>query len=129
MRVLGIDYGLRRIGLAVTDGYYPSPIKYIVNKGPNKNLVQLQDIIKRHEIKRVVLGDPMRGVISKEVKEFADLLRCLWVEVVFHDESYTSWEAEEYIKEKLGIKDPKKIAEMVDSIAACMLLNSWLKTK
>ena len=60
MRVLGIDYGDKRIGIAISDPYMniASPIKTITYKGDEKTIDEIMEIIKEYEIEKIVLGMP-----------------------------------------------------------------------
>ena len=134
-RILGIDYGRRRIGLALSSPCRTivSPSGYIVNKGPKKNVVPFAEFIKKYDVGFVVLGLPLyadgnESEMSREVREFGTWITDNFgLEVIYHDERLTSREAEDILRNEMHIKDPKKIAEMVDSMAANMVLNSWLQ--
>jgi len=134
-RILGIDYGKVRIGLALADPSLTiaSPIGYIFNKGNKKNLAPFDALIRKHEVGTAVVGLPLNAdgsmsTMAAEVQKFGDWLREQFhLEIIYYDERYTSHEAEELLREKLGIKNPKKIAETVDSLAASMILDGWFK--
>ena len=134
-RILGIDYGRRRIGLALCSPCKTivSPSGYIVNKGHKKNLAPFAEFIRKHDVAMVVLGLPLyvdgnESAMTAEVRVFGGwLAENFGLEVHYHDERLSSREAEDILRNDMGIKDQKKIAEMVDSIAATMILNSWLK--
>ena len=49
------------------------------------------------------------------------------IEVIYHNERYTSKDAEEHIRDNLGIRDYKKVRELVDKMAACMILSNYLE--
>ena len=134
-RVLGIDYGKVRIGLALADARLTiaSPIGCILNKGEKKNKVAFAELINKHDVGTVVLGLPALAngtltPIALDVNKFG-----VWIEnefglpVIYQDERLSSWAAEEEIREKMRIRDPKKIKELVDSMAASMVLSDWLK--
>jgi putative Holliday junction resolvase len=137
MRTLGIDYGRTRIGLAAADptATIVSPIGYIINKGAKKNLAALADICKKHDIGAVVLGLPLlpdgtEGDMAQLVRSFGESLSAgLGLPVSYQDERLTSVAAEWELREKMGMRDPKKIAETVDSIAASMILKDYLQNK
>ena len=133
-RILGIDYGRVRIGLALADARLTiaSPLKYVFNKGEKKNKVTFAEVIKKHDVGRIVLGLPAHADgnltdMAVEVKRFGGwLLNEFGLPVIYQDERLSSWEAEQEIRDKMQIRDPKKIRELVDSIAASMVLSEWL---
>ena len=131
-RVLGIDYGARRLGLAVSD---PSrriaqglPTLHRENK--RKDLHTLKSLVSAREVTLIVLGNPlhMDGTESSQsgrVREFAaDLERHLGVEVVLWDERLTSVEAGRVLE--LSGRKPSRIPEVVDQMAAVILLQHFL---
>ena len=139
MRYLGVDYGKRRIGLAVTEagGCISRPFLVIANKGLGANIAFLRELVEKEGIGCVVIGLPLRfdedkGIyketqMSYETKVFGEALAgSIHVTVAYHNEAYSSFEAEDYIKNTLGIKKPQKIREMVDKVAASMILQEYL---
>ena len=137
-RILGIDYGRRRIGLALCSPCRTicSPSGYIINKGPNKNRLPFAEFIRKNEVSEIVLGLPLyadgnESPMTAEARGFGNwLVENFGLQVHYHDERLTSAAAEDVLRDEMGINDPRKIAEMVDSMAANMVLNSWLeKTK
>ncbi|MCL2846322.1 MAG: Holliday junction resolvase RuvX [Firmicutes bacterium] len=132
-KILGIDYGMRRIGIAVTDqnGTFASPLAVIPNHGHKKTAAALADLIKREGVELVVMGLPLyrdgnESPMSTAVREFAAVLAETGVAVTFWEESHTSQRAEDHIKNTLGIRNPKKIAEIVDKMAAYMILSEYI---
>lgn len=126
---LGIDYGRKRIGLAISEaGLIARPLRTIENKGEKKNLTAFTEIIKEFKIGCAVIGLPVHKNISMgdEVRGFAKCFESLGIKVVFQNEMLSSVEAEDYIHNTLGITDCKKIVQLVDSVAAAMVLNDYL---
>ena len=136
MKILAIDYGLSKIGLAVSDTTrtVASPLGYIVNRGDKKNIAALAEKIKANSIAKVLVGvalhcDGKESKMSAEARRFGDLLgNESGVGVVYHNEYLTTRDAEQYLREVKCVKCPRKIAEMVDTLAACMLLQDYLET-
>ena len=134
MKLLGIDYGTKRIGLATSSGIYSAPFDVIKNKGETETLTRLLEIIAKEKVDAIVLGVPLnpRGGDTKMsilIREFGEKLQLASnLPLHFHNEILSSWEAEEYIKNTMGIKDPKKIAAIVDKVAASMLLQEYINT-
>ena len=129
-RILAIDYGETRVGLALSDPLriISSPYKVIKN---DENLIfNIKTIIKEKNVGKVILGLPynLKGEYSKkttEVKEFGDRLKKkLSVPLEYMDERYTTVEANEELK-RLGYS-VKESREVVDKIAASIILKSYL---
>jgi len=148
---LGIDYGRVRIGLAVSDtGQIARPIGHIQNKGDKKNLAAIRDVLTKHfknpavahttsdsgSTKHItphivcglpLLADGTEGDMAREARRFGELLRSsLGASVSYHNERYSSFDAEEYIRDKMGIFNREKIKELVDGVAASMILQGYL---
>jgi putative Holliday junction resolvase len=117
---LGIDYGRKRIGLAISEnGVMARPLLTMENRGERKNLIGFRSIIASYNIGTIVVGLPVHQNTSMadEVREFAKGLETLGVEIVFQNEMLTSIEAEAVTRDK----------KLIDSIAATMILNDYLK--
>jgi len=117
---LGIDYGRKRIGLAISEaGLIARPLKAIENKGEHKNLLAFAQIVKGYNIGTIVVGLPVHksASMSNEVRAFAKTLEPLGVKVEFQNEMLTSVEAENVTKNK----------NLIDSVAAAMILQDYLK--
>lgn len=129
-RYLGIDYGKARIGLALSEaGLIARPYKTIENKGARKNLAALAEITKQNNIDIIVIGLPEHKnmAMADEVKAFAESIKGLGIQTAFQNEMLSSVEAEEYIRNHMGILDREKVTKLVDSVAASMILNDYLK--
>ena len=132
MQYLGIDYGKARIGLAISEtGQIARPIGHIKNKGDAKNIAVIRELCAKHQIKYIVCGIPLdtganETDMSREVRRFGEKLG---IEVAYHNERYSSLEAEEYIREKMGITKREKVKELVDGVAAAMILQSYLDSR
>jgi len=129
MKLLGIDYGEKRIGVATSAMGMSTPLCTLVN---NTSLInEFKKIITEQRTQKIVIGLPLYkdGTESPNcpiIREFGAKLEAEFnIPVVFHNELLTSWEAEEYIKQTKHIKDPKKIKDMIDKVAASMLLQSY----
>lgn len=127
MRYIGIDYGRRRIGLALSDPtlLIASPFQVLENKGTKKNLARLLTIMQQNDVALIVLGLPLHAngdesEMSREVRMFGQALGELGYIVEYVDERYTSCQAEELI----GGTDPKK--KIIDKVAASIILQMYL---
>jgi putative Holliday junction resolvase len=133
-RILAIDVGSRRIGLAISDelGVGATGLETLHRTSRRHDLEILGKIARKHGVKEVVVGLPlnMNGTESEQTEKaraFADLVReKLKLPVIFWDERLTSWEAQELLKEKSkGAQDKAKI----DKLSACLILQGYMTSK
>ena len=130
-RVLGIDYGDSRIGLAMSDPLkiIASPFKTIRNEG-NENCLQVfQSLIKEKDVEAIVVGFPigLKGqetAQTKKVREFADLLYALKLPIRLEDERLSSVSAEKsMIQQNIKTGHNKGL---IDRRAAAIILQQFL---
>ena len=129
-RLLGIDYGEVRVGIALSDPMriISKPYKVLPNK--DNLFEEINDIIKNEGVGKVVLGLPLnlKGEDSKktiEVREFKEKLQnFLEVPIEFYDESYTTSEATDILK-KMGY-DSKQRRKVIDMMAASIILKGYM---
>ncbi|KPK99728.1 MAG: hypothetical protein AMJ91_06600 [candidate division Zixibacteria bacterium SM23_73_3] len=130
-RILAIDFGERRIGLALSDplGITAQGLPTIDTRKTKDIFSYLQGIIKEKKVARVVVGMPrnMNGSIGpkgEEVKKFiGKLTQKTGVKVIAWDERLTSVLSKKSMREA-GTKQKKK--EVVDRISATLILQSYL---
>ncbi len=131
-RVLGIDYGRKRVGLAVSDplGIMAQPLPTIPFAGEDATIARVKSICEEREVARIVVGLPRNmdgslGPMALEVQDFARKLEAatgLPVETL--DERLTSFEAESRLAEAgMHWRERKR---RVDQVAAAIILQSWL---
>jgi putative Holliday junction resolvase len=109
-RILGIDYGRVRIGLAIadTDTAMPRPLDTLERVNRNEDMRRLREIARDHGVKQIVVGLPLRldgtrGDMAEEATRFAERLKKqLGLPVEMVDERLTSWEAERMLEEQSG---------------------------
>jgi len=129
LKILSIDFGLKRVGLAVGD----TDLKIAVPKGtiPNDERLidKLKKIVEENKVKKIVLGLPLtpsgkEGQRAKLVREFAQNLKSSLpeIEIVLWDERYTTMEAQNRLKEL----PYKKRKEMIDAVSAQVILEEFL---
>ncbi len=110
MRVLGLDYGSKTVGVAVTDplGLTAQPLETIVRKEENKlrrTLARLEALCREYEAERIVLGLPLNmddteGERALMTRAFGEKLKLrTGLPVVYEDERLTTAEAEEILRE------------------------------
>lgn len=135
MRILGLDYGSKTVGVAVSDGLMltAQPIETITRKSENKlrqTLARIEEIIAKNEVKLIVLGFPknMNNTIGERAQatiEFKDdLERRTGLRVVLWDERLTTVEANRVLMANGVRRENRK--EVIDKIAASIILQSFL---
>ncbi len=130
-RYMGIDYGKARIGIAFSDlsGTIASAHSVIKGQG-EKDVENLSNLAKSMDVKYIVIGLPLNAdgtesEMSKFVQDFGKKLsEKSGLQVFYQDERYTSFEAEEYLKEA-GIKWEKR-KELLDKVSAQIILQNYL---
>lgn len=133
MRALGIDFGLKRVGLAVSDrtATLVSPFKTIERTTRDALFDELTEIIQNEAIEAVVVGLPLSldgedTLTTRQARNFAEsLARRTEVPVHLMDERLTSAEAEMELNDA-GLRGKKKKMAL-DSQAAVIILRSWLE--
>jgi putative Holliday junction resolvase len=135
MRVLGIDFGDKRIGLAVSDklGFTAQGIgRYQVkNKKDDKKF--FQELASKYDIQEVVIGLPLRmdgteGARAEKTKEFASWLeRILNLPITLWDERLTTQQASRILNQQKIKKKTKK--DLKDQISAVIILASYLENE
>lgn len=131
-RKMGLDYGKARIGVAFSDlsGTIASADHIYKTQNEEKDLQYFARLVKDKSVDMIVLGLPLNAdgtecEMTAVVKEFgAKLGEVAKVPVVYQDERYTSYEAEEYLKEA-RIKWEKR-KELLDKISAQIILQNYL---
>jgi putative Holliday junction resolvase len=134
-RILAIDYGSRRMGLAVSDplGITAQGIETLERKNKRADFGRLERTIREYHVREIVLGNPLRmsgqeGTQSQKVAEFAEELRQRFqLPVHLWDERLTSAEANRLLREnEVSIR---KRAQAVDRMAAVLILQSFLQSR
>lgn len=132
MRVLGLDYGETRIGLAISDvfGIVATPLETVSERDRQKQLAAVAQVAKDKGAEKLVLGHPKRmdgslghraeytEAFAKDLSELTGLPYELW------DERFSSTEAHRILEE--GGVSGKKRKTKVDKIAAVLILQGWL---
>ena len=130
-RLLAIDYGARRVGLALSDPLkmIANPYQTILNKSDNNLILEIERIIDAEDVEQIIIGLPlgMAGQITeqtKKVKEFADKLIARGIAIEYEDERWSSVAAKRSMKEQ-NIKSGYN-KELVDQTAAAIFLQQYL---
>ena len=132
-RVLGLDVGSRRIGIAVSDplGITAQGLETLQRRNKRADLAALERVIREYEVREIVVGLPLRmsgaeGTQSDKMQVFAeDLRKRFRLPVHMWDERLTSAEANRLLRETEMSID--KRAKAVDRMAAVLILQGWME--
>jgi len=132
MRALGIDFGLKRVGLSTSDrtGTLVSPYKTLERTTRDKLFDELLEIIQKEAVEAIVVGLPLSmdgedTLTTQQVRNFAaSLERRVDLPIHLVDERLSSIAAEDELKEA-GLWDRKR-KKNLDSQAAKIILETWL---
>ena len=130
-KLIGIDFGLAKIGLSISD---PSkiisiPLKVISYKKENELLTKLKDIALENNVDTFIIGYPLnmnndKNEMTKLVENFSDKLKNMKFKVFFQDERLSSESAKKIMKDQnIKIGENK---EQIDLIASTIILQSFL---
>jgi putative Holliday junction resolvase len=137
VRRLGVDYGRRRVGLAVSDpgGRLASPLEILTCRGLEDLAARLCERAAHHGATEIVLGMPYRsdgspGTLAPEIERLAAELRARGCVVALWDESLTTWEAERRLHQRGPARGSgKRRRAPVDAAAAAVMLQSYLEAQ
>ena len=132
MRVLAIDHGTVRMGIAMSDEFkmIAQPLEFIPAVPFSRFLDRLRELLREYEVELILLGMPRNmdgsyGEASLKVREFEAVLKnSITVPMKTWDERLTSVQANRVLSE--GRAKKKKKRQNVDAIAAAILLQSYL---
>ena len=132
MRILGLDYGEKRIGAAVCDelGLTSQGLTTLIRKTKKHDLDILDHLIRTYAVEKIVIGYPLRldgseGIQCEKVNRFARLLeKTFLLPVIKWPETLSTKEAEEILVQS-GVRWRKR-KEKVDKLAACIILQDFL---
>ena len=147
-KILALDYGRKKIGLALADSEarIAAPHDTLERINRNEDMRRLREFVREHNVMRIVVGLPLRldgshGEMAEEATGFAHRLRKqLGIPVEMIDERLTSWEAERILEEEMGRRithettreGKRKLIRnaqgkyTVDAIAAMVILREYL---
>lgn len=134
-RALAIDYGRKRIGLALSDELQltAQPLLTLTRTNRRNDLHRLREICRKHSVARIVVGHPLHmtgqeSEISEEAAQFARRLQKeLGIKVELADERLTSWEAAQMVSRDQSSRLSRRRGKTpIDDIAAAVLLREYL---
>jgi len=130
-RLLGLDFGLKRIGVALSDEgrLLARPHSLIEHRGWGPSARAVEELLARLDAEYAVLGLPydMNGDLGSQAQEalgFAEALRKKGIRVELQDERLTSLEAEDILREQGHSWQQSKA--LVDQVAAALILQAYL---
>lgn len=130
---LGIDFGKKRIGLALGEAI-PRGIGFVDGTRPLESIIdEISETCKKNEVLKIVIGLPFlgsgdEGSLAVKAREFGnELSKKTNLPVIFEEEQYTSAEAERILTEG-GVKYDRKDGK-VDEMAAILILEQYLNNK
>lgn len=135
MRILGLDYGSKTVGVAVSDplGFTAQTVETIWRKQENKlrqTLARIAELANEYEVDKIVLGYPKNmnntvGERAEKTLEFAEMLKKrTGLEVIMWDERLTTVEAERTLMEAGVRRENRK--QYLDGLAAVFILQGYL---
>ncbi|MFH0942812.1 MAG: Holliday junction resolvase RuvX [Candidatus Beckwithbacteria bacterium] len=125
MRYLGIDFGLRHLGLSLADGPLAQPLVEKTYQSMPQILGFLTHLCQEQAIDQIVIGLP-EGQLAPVIKEFAAELNILTnINVVFQDETLTTKEAQAKL---FAAHAPQKKRRLDHRVSAALILQDYLDT-
>lgn len=137
MRVMGLDFGSKTVGVAVSDELLltAQPIETITRERESKlrrTLARIEALIEEYQVEKIVIGLPKKlnneeGERCAKTREFADLVeRRTGLEIIFQDERLTTAEADVVLNEAGVSKEKRK--KYIDKVAASLILKNYLES-
>lgn len=135
MRIMGLDYGAKTVGVAISDEMLltAQPVETIKRERAGKlrqTLARIETLMKEYDVEKVVIGLPKKlnneeGDRCDKTREFGDMVeRRSGLEVVYQDERLTTVAADAVLAEGGVRKENRK--EYIDKVAASIILQGYL---
>jgi putative holliday junction resolvase len=141
--ILAIDYGQKRMGLALSDeqGMTSRPFAILTRINRRRDLARLRELVRQHAVRRIVIGLPLhldgtQSEMSAETKAFAGRVeKALGIPVEMVDERLSSWEAKQTVQANNSSAAPRrggtkpagrKRQTTFDDVAAAVILRDYL---
>ncbi|MDL1970957.1 MAG: Holliday junction resolvase RuvX [Candidatus Desulfofervidaceae bacterium] len=134
-RILSLDVGTKRIGVAISDelGWTAQPLTVIKRKNDEHALRRIKEIVEENKVSKIVVGLPLtlRGEIGKSaqmVLTFVEKLKeQLSIDITTWDESFSTSQAEDVLIQADVSRLKRK--KVIDKVAAALILDSFLKAQ
>ncbi|MGP3777677.1 MULTISPECIES: Holliday junction resolvase RuvX [Halanaerobium] len=132
MRILGLDYGNKRVGVAVSDslGWTAQPLSTLKMHGHQELLLEIKEYIDKYAVEKIVVGMPynMDGSVGKRAEitqAFVNFLKNnLELPIIIQDERLTTSQAKNILLEADVSRQGRK--KVIDKMAAALILQSYL---
>jgi len=137
-RIMGIDYGKVRIGLALSDSLKMFAIAYKTILNNSSTFTEIEKIIKEKNVTKFILGIPneerqkkdSKTSVINDVKKFKESLENKFaLEVELWDETYTSAIAQQHILESVNKKVKRQNKDLLDMYSAAIILQEYLDSE
>lgn len=128
-RLLGVDYGARRIGIAASEGAIAVPLSIVEHIDRRRDLERVAALAHERDARAIVVGLPLlmsgaEGEQAKRTRRFGDALaRASGLPVIYHDERLSSFRAAG------AVADTSRRTRPADDAAAAIILQSWLDSQ
>ena len=131
MKLLGIDYGTKNVGIALSDEGMRMAFPNTVLKNNDSLLDEIEKIVDKHEVKEIVIGDPGDNEFAKSVNVFIiKLTERLFLPIHKEAEFMTSLHVDMFTKTKpIARKTKQKVEAKKDDSAAALILQRYLDKK
>lgn len=135
MRILGIDYGNKRVGIAVSDafGWTAQPLATLKMHGHQELLTEIKKYIKKYNVEEIIVGMPYnmdgsRGKRAEITQSFINFLtKKIVLPIKLQDERLTTSQAKNILLEADVSRAGRK--KVIDKLAAALILQSYLDSK
>ena len=134
-RIMGIDYGEKRIGIALSDPLLTFAYAFTTLSNDSTFLNKLSKIIEEKKINKIILGLPSdrfrssKELSQKVLKLKSEIETKKKIEIVLWDEEYSSAIAKEKVIESVTKKSKRKRKDLLDSHSAAVILQEYLDSK
>lgn len=127
MKYLGVDYGKRKVGLAISEGLSVSPFKVVEINSLADGVAKISHIIKSEEIDELVIGVPESGEARRMVEKFLKEIKEIEeIKVIEVDETLSSQNA---VKKLIEEGSSQKKRKKEDAVSATLILEEYLENK
>jgi putative pre-16S rRNA nuclease len=132
MAIAGIDFGRKRIGLAITEGQSAYPLSVMERRSLKADLEEIRARLLERQVSLIVVGLPLNmdgteGPSARAARAFAQRLGlATGLPTAMFDERLTSFEAEQRLREAAASRAVKRVA--LDAVAAVVILEGWLQS-
>ena len=131
-RIMGIDYGKKRIGIALSDPLKTFAYSHSTISNDAKRIIMLTKIIQEKSVNKIILGIPdevkktKTSIVNEVLKFKEELTAAFSIEVLLWDETYTSVIAEKKILESVSSRKKRQNKSLIDMNSAAIILQEYL---